>query len=215
VIAARFRARLPEDAWVSAVSRSFPDARFRLLAGIQRGDTAIELGESFADDPGAIVAAAEAHSGIVSIERLEVADRRAFTKHETTDTGLYALFRHASMPPEFPVTVRDGWFEFDFTGTRDGFERVRTVLEGVGRSYDLVSIVESPDDEDPLTDRQREVLAAALREGYLSVPRECTLADLAETLDVDGSTASGIVRRAQARLAKRHLIASGDGAGRR
>lgn len=56
-----------------------------------------------------------------------------------------------------------------------------------------------------LTDRQREVLDTALREGYFEVPRECTLAEVAETLDIDKSTASEILRRAYARIVKWYI----------
>ncbi|WP_436903087.1 helix-turn-helix domain-containing protein [Halovenus halobia] len=66
--------------------------------------------------------------------------------------------------------------------------------------YRSVSLVTRTDAESLLTERQREVLDAAVREGYLAVPRECTLAELAATLDVDKSTASTILRRGQARL---------------
>lgn len=211
MIAARFRSHVPEDAWVSELSSSFPEATFRLLAGIQEGETATELGESFSDDPAAIAAAAEAHPAVRSIDHLETTERRSFTKYETTDTRLYDLFRRASMPPEFPITVRGGWMEFDFTGTRDGFERVRALLERPGQRYELVSLVESTSGSNPLTDRQREVLEVALSEGYFSVPRECTLADLAAKLDVDKSTASVVIRRGQAALVRRHLVASGTG----
>lgn len=67
-------------------------------------------------------------------------------------------------------------------------ERTGEYEAGSGRLFSL------------LTERQREVLDAAVREGYLAVPRECTLAELAATLDVDKSTASTILRRGQARL---------------
>lgn len=45
----------------------------------------------------------------------------------------------------------------------------------------------------------------ALREGYLEVPRECTLAELSATVGADKSTVSGVLRRAQGRLASWYL----------
>lgn len=211
MIAARLRLRIPEAAWVSELSRRYPDATFRLLSGMRRGDTAVEIGESYSGDPDAIAAAGESHPAVLDIEQIETTDRRSFAKYETTDTHLYDLFDRASMPPEFPVVVENGWAEFGFTGTREGFERLRAVLERGEHPYELVSLVESPDDADLLTDRQREVLETALRMGYLAVPRECTLAEVAGELGADKSTVSGVLRRAQARLAKRHLIAADSG----
>jgi len=39
-----------------------------------------------------------------------------------------------------------------------------------------------------------------VEEGYFEVPRECTLEDLADTLDVDKSTASETIRRGTGRV---------------
>jgi predicted DNA binding protein len=58
------------------------------------------------------------------------------------------------------------------------------------------------DTDSLLTDRQREVLRAAVREGYFTVPRECTLAELSDSIGVDKSSVSETLRRAEARLVK-------------
>ena len=63
--------------------------------------------------------------------------------------------------------------------------------------------------ESLLTDRQREVLATAVRMGYYSVPRECTLADVAKSLDVDKSSVSTTLRRGEAKLVKSSLLGPG------
>jgi predicted DNA binding protein len=60
-----------------------------------------------------------------------------------------------------------------------------------------------------LTRRQEELLAAGLREGYFEVPRGCTLAGLADMTNIDKSTASGVIRRAQARLIRWYLTGVG------
>ena len=61
-----------------------------------------------------------------------------------------------------------------------------------------------------LTRRQEERLTTGLREGYFEIPRGCTLADLADGLDIDNSTASGIIRRAQACLIVWYLTGGQD-----
>jgi hypothetical protein len=63
-----------------------------------------------------------------------------------------------------PVTVRNGWYEFDLTRTRGEFEALRDTLEASPLSYEPLSVVHTDEDEDILTDRQREFLYAALRE---------------------------------------------------
>ncbi|TYL39853.1 bacterio-opsin activator [Natronococcus pandeyae] len=205
MISASIRIRLPEETWIAEVSRSFPGATFRLLSGIQTGETAVELGEVVAEDPRDIAEEITSHPSIETYQRLEGTDDRSLAKYRTRDTGLYKFIEASSLPPEFPIVVQDGWFELDFTGTRPEFDRLRDVLDAADHPYELRSIVEAAETAALLTDRQREVLEAALREGYFEVPRECTLDELATKLDVDKSTASGIVRRGERRILTRVL----------
>lgn len=207
MIAARFRIRLPPETWIADVSTAAPDATFRLLSGVRTGATAIELGEAVADDPAAVGRAIADHPSIEVFDRLERTGERLLAKYETTDTGLYEFVADSSLPVEYPVVVEDGWFEFDLTGTRESFDRFRTALDEAGRPYELLSLVHSEEGAGLLTDRQREVLDAAVRAGYFDVPRGCTLAELAADLGVDKSTASRILRRGQARIVQWFLTA--------
>jgi len=107
--------------------------------------------------------------------------------------------------------VIDGWYELDFTGARDEFDAFRAGIDTAGFRYELVSLVESGGEggEDLLTDTQREMLEAAVREGYFEVPRGCTLEEVADEMGVDKSTASGVLRRGEARVVKRFLTGVG------
>ncbi|ARS89182.1 helix-turn-helix domain-containing protein [Natrarchaeobaculum aegyptiacum] len=205
MITASLQIRLPEETWLAAVSTTYPSATFRLLTGIRTGETAVELGEVVADDPIAVSETIAAQPSIVHYERLEATDDRGLAKYETTETRLYEFIEASSLPPEFPIVARDGWYELDFTGTQDQLDQLRAGLEALDRSYELLSIVQTREANDLLTERQREVLEAAFRAGYFEVPRECTLEELAADLEVDKSTASGILRRGERRVLQRVL----------
>ena len=205
MISARFRIRLPDGIWVSDLSREFPSATFRLLSGYKIDDRAIELGEVRRDDPEEIVDAMRAHPSVHDHERLESDDRRSLGKYETTDTALYEFVEQAGFTIEFPVDVQNGYYEFDLTGTRAEFDQLRETLDASPLRYELESVVSTTESESLLTDRQRELLEAAVREGYFEVPRECTLAELAETVGVDKSTASTVLRRGEETLLKWYL----------
>lgn len=210
MITASLRIELPEGYWVTEVSREFPEATFRLLSGVRTGDTAVELGEVVADEPRVVSDAIEEHPHVVDYQRLEATDDRGLAKYETTDTGLYGFVEDSSLPPEFPVVVRDGWYELDFTGTREEFDTFRAGVEASGFEHELLSIVETGGKEvgevdGLLTERQREVLQTAVREGYFEVPRESSLEEVADELGVDKSTASGVLRRGEGRVLKRFL----------
>jgi len=205
MISAQFRIQLPEGLWVAELSREFPSTTFRLLSGYKLDDTALELGEVVTDEPGAVVAAMCDHRSITEYELLESDGGRALGKYETRDTNLYEFAETSALAIEFPIEVRAGWYEFDLTGTREELDRLQDVLDDSPLSYDLLSLVGGTDTERLLTDRQREVLEAAVREGYFEVPRECSLAELAGALDVDKSTVSTVLRRGEAQLVKSFL----------
>lgn len=214
MISALFLLDLPPGTWIAEVSQSFPNATLRLLAGIRTGDRATELGEVRAREPAAVAAAIESHPAITRYERLELTDDRLLAKYETTETGLYAFLEDVGSPPEFPATVQDGRYELPLTGSTAEFDRLRERLDERDYPYELLSKTSTDDPEGLLTARQREVLSAALRAGYLDVPRRCTLAELSERLGADKSTVSGVLRRAHARLAGWFLTGE-PGAGRR
>lgn len=59
-----------------------------------------------------------------------------------------------------------------------------------------------------LTDRQREVLEIAYEQGYYEVPRQASAEDIANQLQVDASTVSEHLQRAERNLLTQHLSAS-------
>ncbi|PSP36414.1 bacterio-opsin activator [Halobacteriales archaeon QH_10_70_21] len=209
MISAQFRIQLPEYMWVSELSRQFPTAEFRLLSGYRLDQHALELGEIVVESRDRAVEAMRSHRAIRSYELLESEPGQALAKYETTQTDLYDFAEQSALTIEFPVEVRNGWYRFDLTGTREELDELEAVLEGSPLSYELESLVSRTETESLLTDRQREVLATAVRMGYYSVPRECTLADVAESLDVDESSVSTTLRRGEAKLVKSSLLGPG------
>jgi DNA-binding MarR family transcriptional regulator len=205
MISASFRIQLPDHLWVAELSTEFPRSTFSLLSGYRAGETALELGEVLTETPGEAAEAMRAHPSMVEFEVLESESERVLTKYETTDTDLYAFVEASSLTIEFPVDVTNGWYEFDLTGTREELNRLQEYLDGLPLSYELLSLVRTTGAEGLLTDRQREVLEAGLRRGYFEVPRGCTLAELAEQLDIDKSTASTVLRRGESQLLRWYL----------
>lgn len=202
MISARFRIRLPEGLWITRISQAYPGATFHLLSGYRTGETALELGEVVTDSPLDVVTAMQEQPSIRNYELLESEDQRALSKYETTDTALYDFVEHSALTIEFPVDVRNGWYEFDLTGTREELDDLQAVLEDAPLRYELLSLVEGTDPDGLLTERQREVLETAVRMGYFEVPRDCTLEALAAELAADKSTVSTVLRRGQAQLVK-------------
>jgi predicted DNA binding protein len=191
---------------VAAVSRSFPDASLHLLTGVPVGDRTLELGEARADDPRAVVAAIRDRPDVHSLELLHCDDERSLSKYETSDQSLFEFLGGSSLLPEFPLVVEDGVLSFGITASRADFEAFGDRLDASGRRYELRSVVHrDAAGAGPLTDRQLECLTVAWRQGYFEVPRDCSLAEVADALEVDPSTASETIRRGTARLLGRFL----------
>jgi predicted DNA binding protein len=97
----------------------------------------------------------------------------------------------------------DGSFELTLIG--DG-ETLRAVVDGLPESVETTVIeVGEYDRRHPrvtqdVTDRQLEAAAAAVDVGYYAVPREGSLSDVADVLDVAESTASNLLQRAESRV---------------
>ncbi|WP_256289362.1 helix-turn-helix domain-containing protein [Halobellus inordinatus] len=206
MIRARFRLVLPEDIWITEVSTSFPDATLRLLTGVPKRDRALELGEVRAADPAAVTDAIRGHPDIVGYQQLYGDTDRAIGQYEADEKSLYEFLWGSSLPPEFPIVVEDGEMEFDLTATQEQFEAFGSTLDETGRRYDLLTLSHTDERDSVLTDRQRECLTAAHRLGYFDVPRECSLAELADTLGVDKSSASETIRRGTGRLVDQFIL---------
>lgn len=111
-------------------------------------------------------------------------------------------------------------FEATRNGARETWRIVMPSDSKVGRLYDALDAV-TPDvvglrfdhlgeasllptrhfDRRQLPAEQRRALEAALEHGYYETPRECSLDDIASTLDIPRSTLSYRLRRAEAQLA--------------
>jgi len=206
VIRARFRMPLPGDIWVREVSTSFPDATLRLLTGVPKDGRALELGEVRAGNADVVGDEIRAHPDIFEYDQLYLGDRRTIAQYEADEKSLYEFLWESSLPPEFPIIVENGKMEFDITATQEQFEAFGDALDETGRQYDLVTLVHTEEQDTLLTDRQRECLTVAQRHGYFAVPRECTLAELADALGIDKSTASETIRRGTARIVGQFLV---------
>jgi predicted DNA binding protein len=96
---------------------------------------------------------------------------------------------------------------------REATSRFREACDERGLSYDvrrIYSLSELPARQHDLTDEQREALVAAFEAGYFRVPRDVSLSELAEDLDISPQAASGRLRRGLERVLASALFPRGD-----
>lgn len=92
--------------------------------------------------------------------------------------------------------------------SRDALYSLRDACRDLDRDFELLSLFEETSSENAgeisnrydVTDSQQEALLAALEQGYFSVPRQTTMEDIANSLEISTSALSTRLRRGQQAL---------------
>jgi len=214
------------------------DCRLSLDGAVPRGDGAVvcylSVDGAGGDSDAAADGVAETDDGSRAVLRTTLADDEAVTDvrwiEEDGDPQL-----QATLVGETPVTTLVAWGASVATGEYtpksaqlvveappDG--EVRRIVEAVDETAaktDLVAKTETTrtaetadafrnELDDRLTDRQRTVLRTAYLSDYFDSPRGSTSEEVAETLDIAGSTLLYHLRRAQQELVGAYLDADGE-----
>lgn len=110
------------------------------------------------------------------------------------------------------VDVSGQGITLTYTGSQDRISNEVAAIEAAGIDVTLKQLRGYRVEEtgvDPLTDRQQELVELAFDQGYYDVPRATTTRELADEIELDDSTVSEHLRRAE-----RNLIASALGRSR-
>jgi len=116
------------------------------------------------------------------------------------------LQRDAELVVETPIRFdADGALRVTYLGSDAAFrELYETVGEDADVAFEVLETGEYDPSEAPLTRlltvRQREVLEVAVETGYYRTPREATLEDVAERVDVAPTTAGEHLRKIEERV---------------
>ena len=196
----------PPGVWVADVSRAHPDVRFRVLAAFPGDRAGVAMVELSGPDLRETLADMEAHEGVLAIDVLDAGDRSALVRFETLQPVILDALQAAGLPLEPPVDVEDGVAVLEVTGPRERLSTVLDGLEDLGAPYEVRRVTHELDTAGLLTERQRELLEAAVEAGYYRTPRDVTLTALADRLGVAQSTLSETLHRAESAVV-RHFVA--------
>ena len=202
---AKLHITLPENVWVYQVSSAHPETEFRVLAAFPAEETGVGLLEITSPDLPAVVGAMDAREDVVRLDLHQASEETALVEFETSEPLLLFSVREAGLPLELPFTIRDGDAEVEITAARDRLSEFTSQLEAFGMSFDVEYVREMVNSESLLTDRQRELLDAAVEAGYYDTPRECSLTELAEEAGVAKSTASETLHRVEEKILKEYV----------
>lgn len=127
--------------------------------------------------------------------------------HVTTEGGLVVDARSAN-----PAYDPRGWHERWLLPSREAIHEVWQRARDEGFAFSLLEFHRAGQVDgtyqglDALTDQQRRTLAAAYEQGYFAEPRETSLEELGESLDLSASAVGGRLKRGMKSLIGETLV---------
>jgi hypothetical protein len=193
---------LPEETWIGALSAAHPAVVFQVVTSIPGDGTGIGLVRLVATDPLPIITDVQARADVEDLELLWKHEDEALLQIQTSNPlPMLAVWR-AGVPLKMPFDIQDGEATWEVTTSTNRLSSLRDQLDDldIGFAIDYVRDIDASQADRLLTDRQQEVLLAAVDAGYYRAPRESTLGDVADTLGVANATCSDVLHRAEGHI---------------
>jgi len=200
---AKLTLTIPERTWPGEITRAHGDATIRILAAMTESDAGVGLAEVTARDPESVVADVSAHDSVGDVEVLQRGGRDCLIQFRTHLPLLLLAARDSGLPLEMPFEISDGEATWTLTASQDAISDLGDQLSALGISFTVDYLQqEVAGSEALLTDRQRAIVQEAIEQGYYDTPRECSLTELADAVDLAKSTVSETLHRAEERVMK-------------
>lgn len=203
---AKLTLTIPEGVWIGELSRSYPGARFRILAALPGEDYGVGLMELSASDPVPVLAEMLEKPEITELEFIQRGEETVLLQFETSEPLLLEPMQRSGVPLEMPFDIVDGQASWEVTAPRGRISNLAEQLEAFDIDFTVEHIHQYLATEQLLTDRQRRLVETAIELGYYDTPRGCSLTELAEELDIAKSTCSKTLHRAEERIVKEFIL---------
>jgi predicted DNA binding protein len=199
---AKLTLTVPEEVWIGEITRAYPETTVRILAAISDAEDGVGLAEVVSEALPDVLAAINDAEDVTQLDLLQREGDRAIIQFSTTMPLLLLPARDSGVPLEMPFEIVDGNAVWELTAPQDRLSSLGEHLDAFDISFSVDYIQQHVTEEPLLTDRQRRLLIEAVQAGYYDTPRECSLTDLAERLDIAKSTASETLHRAEEKVIK-------------
>lgn len=202
----KIRMKVEASGSLADLSKEHPEATFRILTSLSTDEGHLSLVEVEDLDPDVVSAFLANDPGTRTFDVLHTDEQKTVVQYlQDSEPTAGKAGRESGNPPPYPLVLRDGWIHAESTTTHDRLSEFREQLDAAGVGYELLSVTQSQDPTELLTDRQREFVTGAIERGYYDAPRRCSLTDLANAFDVNKATASGILHRAEGAIVKEFM----------
>lgn len=202
---AKLELTLPEGVWVGEVSRTYPDAHFRVLSAIPHEHTGVALVEVNSPELDAVLATMEDRPEFQTFEILNQGAESALVQFETTNPMLLMLIQSSGVPLELPFEFSDGTAVWEITASHESLSELGDQLDSFGIPFNVEALQYEVGEEALLTEAQQSLLETAVEMGYYESPRACSLTDIAEAVGRAKSTVSETLHRAEGQIITRYI----------
>ncbi|WP_232702500.1 helix-turn-helix domain-containing protein [Halobacterium wangiae] len=193
---------VPEHTWIGEISSDHPELLFEVVTSIPGEDSGIGLVRLTATNPLPVITDIQTRDDVDALELLWKHEDEALLQIQSSNPLLLLPVWRAGVPLTTPFDIQGGEATWKLTTSTSRLSSLREHLEdlGIGFSIEYVREIDASQADQLLTDRQQEVLRTAAREGYYRSPRDATLGDVADTLDVANATCSDVLHRAEGHI---------------
>jgi len=143
--------------------------------------------------------------GITELSKIKTKDDKTTYLVKKEPTKLTLMLEKHSLYYEFPLQITKDMARLSVTGMSGEITRFLSALDELGVKYKVALAADYITQSSllsNLTERQREALNLALREGYFKTPRETNAHLLAEKMGIKHTTFLQHLRRAQEKILK-------------
>lgn len=186
--------------WLATLSAEFPEAMFTVPATIPINKGLLGIVEVRMAEIERLVSSIEENSEVESCELLHTDDGMVVFQFTSQMTESYDALISSETVPQYPVSLQNGWYSAQITASQEQLSDYLEEISEVGIPYEIVSLTHSSDPSEVLTERQWQVVTEAVERGYYEPTRRCTITELAETFDINKSSMSKLLRRAENRI---------------
>lgn len=207
MVNAKLRIAIPEGIWLHDVSVAYPETLFHVIAVLPDDGKGVALIELQAPDRTPVISAIDDSDDVLELELLSERNGNLVMQVESGAPLLLDLASEAGVPLETPLEITDGTAIWTVTTSSARLSSLGTRLEEMDVEFEVEHVHEEPatGEDHLLTGRQREVLTAAVEQGYYDMPRRATLTEVSDSLGISKSTASGILHRAEEKAVRWYL----------
>jgi len=193
---------IPEATWIGDISTAHPEVVFQVVTSLPGEGTGIGLVRLVATDPLPIITDIQSRDDVEDLELLWKHDDEALLQIQTVNPLPLLPVWRAGVPLKMPFDIQEGEATWEVTTSTSRLSSLRDHLDDLGIDFGIeyVREIDASQADQLLTDRQQEVLLAAVEAGYYIAPREATLGDVAEALGVANATCSDILHRAEGHI---------------